>query len=66
MTRRSSPRLLLRLGALAALAALLAACGQTGALYLPDRDGEPVAADGASAPAQAAPARSEDTHRKIH
>lgn len=66
MTRRSSPCLLLRLGAVAALAALLAACGQTGALYLPDRDGEPVATESTSAPGQAAPARSEDTHRKIH
>jgi len=42
-------------------AALLAGCGQTGSLYLPDRNAEPV-----TAPDTAPADRSEDTHRKIH
>lgn len=66
MIRRASPHLLLRLGVAAALAALLAGCGQTGALYLPDHGNEPVAADGAAPTPPAQPARSDDTHRKIH
>jgi len=42
-------------------ASLLAGCGQTGPLYLPDRSAEPVPQTNPMAPE-----RSEDTHRKIH
>jgi predicted small lipoprotein YifL len=40
----------------ASLAALLAGCGQKGALYLPDKNGAVVTAPAESAPAQTAPA----------
>jgi len=46
-------------------AAMLAGCGQTGSLYLPDRTAEPVPAPD-MAPDTATADRSEDTHRKIH
>jgi predicted small lipoprotein YifL len=39
----------------ASLAALLAGCGQKGALYLPDKNGAVVTAPAESAPAQTAP-----------
>jgi predicted small lipoprotein YifL len=46
-------------------AALLAGCGQTGSLYLPDRTAEPISTPDTT-PDSAPADRSEDTHRKIH
>jgi predicted small lipoprotein YifL len=46
-------------------AALLAGCGQTGSLYLPDRTAEPISTPNTT-PDTATADRSEDTHRKIH
>ena len=61
---------MMRLTLLLTASALLAACGQSGALYLPDRGSEPVTVTPAATPATATtpaePDRSNEPRKRIH
>jgi predicted small lipoprotein YifL len=61
---------MMRLTLLLTASALLAACGQSGALYLPDRDSTPVTVTPAATPATPAtpaePDRSNEPRKQIH
>jgi predicted small lipoprotein YifL len=53
-----------RLAALACTALLLAACGQRGALYIPEPRGEPVATQPAASPVPAPATTEEERARR--
>ncbi len=61
---------MMRLTLLLIASALLAACGQSGALYLPDRGSEPVTVTPPTTPATATtpaePDRSNEPRKRIH